>query len=86
MQLRYDYIANNIITCRTMLFTNTIISKIFLTLEYCLTRFLPVHRRISATSNSKIFTRRISHELKMCPVHRIACEDKMCVYKTDLTI
>lgn len=73
MQLRYDYIANNIITCRTMLFTNTIISKISLTLEYCLTRFLPVHRRIS-------------RELKMCPVHRIACEDKMCVYKTDLTI
>lgn len=40
MQLRYDYIANNIITCRTMLLTNTIISKISLTLEYCLTRFL----------------------------------------------
>lgn len=69
MQLRYDYIANNIITCRIMmLFTNTIISKKFLTLEYYLTRFLPVHRRISATSNSKIFTRCISHELKMCPV------------------
>lgn len=86
MQLRYDYIANNIITCRTMLFANTIISKIFLTFEYCLTRFLPVYRRVSATSNSTIFTHRISHESKMCPLHRIACEDKMCVYKTDLII
>ena len=86
MQLRYDYIANNIITCRSMLFANTIISKIFLTFEYCLTRFLPVHRRVSATSNSTIFTHRISHESKMCPLHRIACEDKMCVYKTDLII